>query len=557
MLVELRIRNFAIIEELSLELVPGLNVISGETGSGKSLVLDAFQLILGARPKASYFRTGTDGWEIEALLSLGEISSDVRELLPEQFRDEDEILLSRTMSTAGRGRVFMNGSLCTVQMLQQISSRMLALCTQGQQLRLHSSEYILDLLDEYAGITELVSIYRNQFSELKKLEAELTQLTADKERNLMRQAELEFIIHELSELAPEPGMRQQLEIQIQQLRDAEKNADSVRNGLEILLDEQGVFSLLARCRKELTRLSPEVSAELLQRLDSSVDQLTELERALGRHNLPDEYAQHELERCHERLSELARLERKYKTDDTGLSTLLEKAATDSAQNDEMGKERVLKETIEEKTRVVSKSAREMREKRYLAAAEFEKSVREELRDLGMPNVTMKLDFEEHGIGERGTESVTFLFAPNPGEEPKPLSEIASGGELSRVMLVIKKVFRDKSGVNILIFDEVDTGVSGAVAQAVGEKMYDISGFSQVICITHLPQVACYADRHFSVSKEVDDRTRSNINVLAGDVQVEEIAKMLSGYKITSAARESAKELLASKSERTMRTARHG
>lgn len=557
MLVELRIRNFAIIEELSLELVPGLNVISGETGSGKSLVLDAFQLILGARPKASYFRSGTDGWEIEALLSLSEIPSDLRELLPEQFREEEEILLSRTMSAAGRGRVFMNGSLCTVQMLQQISSRMLALCTQGQQLRLHSSEYILDLLDEYAGITGLVSAYREQFSELKKLEGELEQIAEAKERNLMRQAELEFIIQELSELAPQAGMRLELEMQIQRLRDAEKNADSVRNGLEILLDEQGVFSLLARCRKELARLSPEVASELLQRLDSSVDQLTELERDLGRHSLPDDDAQRELDRCQERLSELARLERKYKTDDSGLSTLLERATADSAHNDDLGRERLLKEAIEEKTVVVSKSAQEIRKKRYVAAAEFEKRVREELVDLGMPNVTVQLAFEEHSIGERGTESITFLFAPNPGEEPKPLSEIASGGELSRVMLVIKKVFRDRSGVNILIFDEVDTGVSGAVAQAVGEKMYDISGFSQVVCITHLPQVACYADRHFSVSKEVDGRTRSNISVLAGDAQVEELAKMLSGYKVTSAARESAKELLASKNERTMGSAQHG
>jgi DNA repair protein RecN (Recombination protein N) len=554
MLVELRIRNFAIIEELSLELVPGLNVISGETGSGKSLVLDAFQLILGARPKASYFRKDTEGWEIEALLSLADIPTDVRELLPEQVRDNEEILLSRTMSSTGRGKVFMNGSLCTVQMLQQISSRMLALCTQGQQLRLHSSEYMLDLLDEYAGIVGAVSVYKQHYRELRKLEGELEKLLGDKERNLMRQAELEFIIHELSELDPEEGMRGKLEEEIQRLRDAEKNAHSVKSTLELLLDERGVFSLLARCRKELSNLSSDISVESLKYLDESVGQLTELERDLGRHHFPDEEAQSELERCQERLSELARLERKYKTDDAGLHLLLERAKNDSSQSDETGKEGLLKDAIHEKREMVSTSAHELRQMRYKAARMFEKSVRKELKDLGMPNVTIELSFQEHEPGERGSESVTFLFAPNPGEEPKPLSEIASGGELSRVMLVIKKVFRDKSGVNILIFDEVDTGVSGAVAQAVGEKMYDISGFSQVICITHLPQVACYADRHFSVFKEVDGRTRSNINTLSGDEQVEELAKMLSGYKVTTAARESARELLASKSEGLVRKA---
>ncbi|MCB0331180.1 MAG: DNA repair protein RecN, partial [Bdellovibrionales bacterium] len=168
----------------------------------------------------------------------------------------------------------------------------------------------------------------------------------------------------------------------------------------------------------------------------------------------------------------------------------------------------------------------------------------------MKSVKLQLDFEEHEPRESGTETVRVMFAPNPGEPPKPLQEVASGGELSRVMLIIKKLFRDRSGVNILIFDEVDTGVSGAVAQAVGEKMCEISEFSQVICITHLPQVACYADRHFAIAKSSGKRTRSIVSVLEGEQQVEELAKMLSGYEVTAAARESARQLLSSKIGRT-------
>lgn len=546
MLVELRIRNFAIIEELSLELSSGLNVISGETGSGKSLILDAFQLILGARPKTSYFRKNTDGWEIEALLSLDDTPSPLRELLPEQVRDADEILLTRTMSTSGRGKVFMNGKLATVQMLQDIASKMLALCTQGQQMQLHDPDYLLSLVDEYVGAMDLLSDYQKMYGDLKRLEGELARYLVDKEARVLKQAETEFLLHELGTLAPYAGMREELQKRLTLLKNSQNAASSIQKVSSLLLDHSGAYSLLEHIRKELSQFPSEMREKCDEKVQLAEDALSDLERTLSSFDLSEEGVAEALEEVSHNLSELARLERKYKTDDAGLSLLFEKASGDTDDGEGERREALLREAIEERRGAVQEVAGKIRKLRYAGAKKFQQAVKDELGDLGMPEVKLDLKFDEHEAGPFGTESVRFLFSPNPGEEARELQEIASGGELSRVMLVIKKLFRDRSGVSILVFDEVDTGVSGAVAQAVGEKMSEISQFSQVVCITHLPQVACYADSHFSIAKEKGARTKSTVKSLDYDDRLEELAKMLSGYKVTPAARESARVLLSSK-----------
>ncbi|MCI5064685.1 DNA repair protein RecN [bacterium] len=546
MLVELRIQNFAIIEELSLELSPHLNIISGETGSGKSLVLDAFQLILGARPKTSYFRKGTDGWCIEALLSLADVPEQVRVLLPEQVREEEEILLHRTMNTAGRGKVYLNGQLATVQMLQQIATKMLALCTQGQQMHLHDPRYILSLVDDYVGCGELLARYEAQYRLWQEQERALQALLSEKEARVRKQAEIEFLLHELSELQPVAGLREELEGKVRRAHLFEETVAAIQSASGLLLDDTGVFALLNQLRRELNSIPEGARPSFDEQLGRAEEELSELERQLGSFQNEEELTTEELEEASHRLSELARLERKYKTDDAGLELLYEGA---KRERDEFGAEsgeQEIRARLEAAEQELLALGAELRKERVRGGASFEKDVKRELTDLGMKSVRLTLDFEHHEPREHGTETVKFLFSPNPGEELQLLQETASGGELSRVMLVLKKLFRDRSGVNILVFDEVDTGVSGAVAQAVGEKMSEISKFSQVVCITHLPQVACYAEKHFAISKESGRRTRSVLKVLEGDARIEELAKMVSGYEVTPAARESARELLSSK-----------
>ncbi|MDC0357916.1 DNA repair protein RecN [Oligoflexia bacterium] len=548
MLCELNISNFVIIENQTISFGDGLNVISGETGSGKSIVLQALELILGGRSKPRYIRKGADSWEIQALFRLDNIPRHIFDELPDIVR-HDELVVSRSMNSAGRGKVYINGRLGTVSLLEEITRKIINICSQGQHVRLLDPKYHLELVDGFAGCREVLERYQDLYRDWKEADSYLQQLREKAEQNLLRRAELEFLVEELGAINLYPGVRQGLEAEVQKNSNAEALIRSANNISEQCNEESGLFANLGSIGSELGELEKvdgEGISEILELFHSAQAQLQELDGSLNDYVSKIDINEAKLEELRERLAELARLERKYKTDDEGLQKLLELAQAELVLFDNVENIDALAKEVEQKLAKAAQCAKELTRLRKAAARRLASSVQAELGELNMIDAQLSNTFEKCELGPKGQDRVEICIATNKGEPARPLRQIASGGELSRIMLVLKKVLREQSGVNVLIFDEVDSGVSGPVARAVGHKLKALAEQSQVVCITHLAQVASLAKHHFLVDKKVGARTKSVISELTEQEKVDEIARMLAGYKITSASRESARELLSSK-----------
>lgn len=547
MLVDLHIRNVAIIEEQSISFGPGLNVISGETGSGKSIILNALEFLLGGKPRASMLRAGADELEVQARFDLSAIGEGIQKDLPD-IAQADELTLSRTLSGSGRGKVFINGKLGTLALLSEITSKLINICGQNQHIRLIDPAFHLALVDGFGGCDAIRTRYEGQYREWKKAAEDLRGRKERIERNAVRQAELEFIVEELRGAELEPGIRENLEAEVRRLGRAEGVIEKARGLVDAYSSTGGLedqVNLLTAGLNELEKLDENVS-EIAGHLRNAREQLENFQVELDRYAQSVEVDPAALEVLRERLAEVARLERKYRTSDSGLVELLHRSEQELA---ELGSESGLAEL---ETRVsklhqeVSLLGRELSEQRVKAGKRLAKEVERELGELNMKGAQLELRLESIPPGPSGCDKGEIYLSANRGEPPAELRRIASGGELSRIMLVLKKILKDRSGVNVLVFDEVDSGVSGSVARSVGQKLRQLSESSQVICITHLAQVASLADHHFLVGKKVGKRTVSLVRELSKQEQIEEIARMLAGYHITPAARESARELMASK-----------
>ena len=544
MLTELQIRNFAIIEEQSVEFGSGLNVITGETGSGKSIILGALEFILGARTKAHAVRAGAESLEVEAHFDLRELSDDIRAVLPE-IAQCDELAILRSLNTNGRSRVTINGRLGTVALLEEIASRLINICGQNQHIKLLEGDYQLDLLDSFAANKEVRDRYGKLFVQASEAARLLKQARSDSERSIMRRAELEFVVEELGKIEPRAGMRAQLEAEVRKQSNGEKICAALAQISSQLADDSGPISRLksiARQMHEVAKLDLALEAQQ-NSIDRALEELLECEGDLVRHarqvNLDDQG----LEALRQRLAEIARVERKYRIDDAGLEALLAAAQLELSQlSDPLHLEKLNSQALSTREAAIA-CATELSISRGTAARALAREVQNELAELAMAGVRLKVEITPQEMSAHGCDRVEFTIATNKGEPFKPLKLIASGGELARIMLVLKKVLRERSGVNVVVFDEVDTGVSGAVARAVGMKLRALAEQSQVICVTHLPQVASLASVHLLVGKEVGKRTVSRVRILSQKERVDEIARMLSGSEVTAAARASARELL--------------
>lgn len=548
MLSELQISNFALIEKQTISFGPGLNVISGESGAGKSVILHALELILGARPRANFIRSGADSLEVEAVFDLRNVAPNILHGLPDLAR-VDELALSRSVTMSGRNKVYVNGTLATVTLLQEITGKLVNICGQSQHVRLLDSEYHLELVDGFAGNLNLVQRYTSAFTAWRNQRDELERLETRLQRNIMRRAELEFMLEELSAAELSPGIREELESQVKRLSQAEHLISGTQNICESMNVEEGILERLQQVGAklhELQRFDKDLS-KLVTLFSSARTELVEFESDLRGYLAGIEVDDAALSQLRDRLAEVARLERKYKTNDRGLVDLLasareEVAALNAAENIEARRSELARLKQE-----VLKLGAELLASRQKAGRTLSRAVENELAELNMKDAQLKLSFT--ALAEpslKGTEKIEILISANKGEPPQALRQVASGGELSRIMLVLKKVLREQSGVNVLVFDEVDSGVSGSVARAVGEKLKALARDSQVLCITHLAQVASLADHHFLVDKKLGKRTVSEIRELVEQEKVDEIARMLAGYEITAATRESARELMSSK-----------
>lgn len=549
MLRELSISNFILIEHQSISFGAGLNVLSGETGAGKSIILQALEILLGGRPRADLVRAGAERWEVSGLFDLSKLAQTVRAELPELI-EGDELLLGRSMTSSGKGKVLVNGRLATVGLLEEIAAKLIAICNQNQQVRLLNSGYHRELLDGFCDNGEILDTYRSKYNSWRELERELAELNQNLRERARREAELQFVVEELSAAGLEPGKRERLELELKRFGNSQRILERGGFVRSFLNSEEGILVQLTALTNELSAIAQldQAAQTLIEQGKELSENADHLERHVARYLQSIDIDTEELEIRRGELAEIARLERKYRMDEGALVELLKHSEGELASLTEIGKVEALTAMVSELYGESQKIAAQLKSRRERGAKLLEKAVCEELSELNMKDARIKVSFSTSAeLSEHGSEKCEFLITTAPGEEFGALRRVASGGELSRIMLVLKKILRDRSGVDVLVFDEVDTGISGGVARAVGEKLKNLASTSQVICITHLPQIASMAEHHFVVEKERKNKTLvTKITELSEKEKVEEIARMLAGYKVTDSARESARELLTSK-----------
>jgi len=566
MLSELRIRNYALIEDLTVELSPDLNVLSGETGAGKSIIIGALSLLLGDRPDSDMIRGGADTAQVEGRFGLNQQMAAVcAELgIPMTEDDEPELLLRRRAERSGRGAAYANDSGITVAALQQLGDRLVDLHGQHQHQLLLRPEVHLDILDEYAGLRAERQEFAVIFHAGEVASAELARIDKELAERRARQELTEFQLKELNAAQVKPGEREELNRERELLQSAERRFTLARQLEELLSEQEGsIIGLLGAAGKalsELTDLDPTLAdrGAALAEAKAGADDLW---RELVRYREAIEFSPERMEEVNARLFLIERLERKYGTDAEGLVALEArlKSELDSLESGGSRRDELAAELARLKKELTA-GADALSRKRNRARTELEKQLEDEFEALGLGKARLSVSLtrlaDPDGIYERngerfrltpaGVDVAEFLFSANPGEELRPLRKVASGGELSRIMLALKSALARADPVPTLVFDEIDVGIGGRVAEAVGRRLARLAKTHQVICITHLPQIAKYAGRHLLVAMSVrGSRTSTAIRTLHGDARVEELARMTSGATVTRASLAHAREMLSS------------
>jgi DNA repair protein RecN (Recombination protein N) len=555
MLRELSIKNLAIIDELTTSFTEGLNVISGETGAGKSIIMGALSLLLGERASNDLIRSSEESAEVEALFDIRE-ENGIREKLDAMgLCDGNELLMKRTVSRSGKNRVYINGSLATLGMLSSLSEFLVNICGQHEHQVILDADNHIDILDEFGDLLPLRAEYSGLYNEYQALVRRLEDLKSLNREKGEREELLRFQLKEIGESGLRIGEDAELQSERKILVNAQKLKEYAEESYDILYGREGsVLEGLVRAVKNLKEIKTIDSGLVVsdEEMESVEVGLEEIAYALRDYKNGIVFNPERLEEIDDRLEYLGRLKRKYGGE---IEHILEK---EKAIEEELGLISSMEEEIEktsekisEKQAIVLQKASELSGKRKDAARVLEKEVEREIHSMMMNNTGFEVRFrqspEESDLAPfnpKGIDSVEFYLSTNIGEDMKPLNKIASGGELSRIVLAMKKVLAMTASVGTVVFDEVDSGIGGAAAEAVGEKLKDVSMHHQVICITHLPQIACFGNTHFRVSKEVNKgRTNTDINFLDESERVDEITRMLGGLEITEKTREHAREML--------------
>jgi DNA repair protein RecN (Recombination protein N) len=553
MLRELRIRNLAIIEAVTVPLAPGLNVLTGETGAGKSMVVDAILLIRGARAQADVIRTDAPSASVEAVFDVAG-HAGVATLLAEAGLGgaEPELLIRRELSRAGRHRAFVNDTPVTVALLERLGDLLVDVHGQQEHHRLSTPGRQLELLDRYAGTEALAVEVATLWGQYQEALEEARRLSlADRER-AQRQDLLRFQIAELDAARLRPGEEAELRAERQRLQHAERLARGLAEVSAWLVEDPeavlGRLGRAARLLRELGRIDAEClsPAELLEGAGAQVEEATLALRRLRARAQADPAR---LEEVQERLEVLTRLKRKYGDTEEALLAFRAEAARalDALEHHEELQARAERRAAELRAALLDR-ARVLSEARVAAARRLGAEVQRDLRGLGMERARFEVALTpepEDAVSARGIDRVEFRFSANPGEDLRPLSRVASGGELSRAMLALQTVVGAGDRVPTTVFDEVDAGIGGRVAEVVADRLAAAAAGRQVLCVTHLPQIAARAHHHLLVTKTVrSGRTRATVTVLTEAARVEEIARMLGDGAAGETARRHARALLA-------------
>ncbi len=549
MLQTLYIENIAVIEKTSIDFTGGLNVLTGETGAGKSIIIDAINAIMGQRTSRDIIRTGEKSAFVSA--QFEDVGKTAEKTLAELgFEAEDGVLvLQRTLSANGKSVCKINGRPATVSMLKSLSRSLINIHGQHESYALFSPETHIDYIDSYGGCEELLNSYKEKYNDYIILSKKLSRANSDESERLREIDLLQFQTRELFDADVRPGEEEELEAERTVLINFEK-ISSLLNKAKLMLDGDdsngGIESL------DIASNAMQAAAEYNEEYSGISETLTDIY-----YNLRDisesiadavdnlEGDPQRLEEIEERLDLLNRLTRKYNCSVDELPELAEKAQArlEELLNYDKNRDGLIKACAEAEKQALDAASRLSRRRRE-AAKDFADRVREEMSFLNMPNVTLVPSFEETGLNPKGTDKVELLISANPGEAPRPVAKIASGGELSRMMLAIKTVLASADEVDTLIFDEVDTGISGSAAEKVGLKLREVSGSCQVLCVTHQAQIAALADTHLLISKQVDGgRTFTAVTPLSRDERVKELARIIGGVNITKAALSHAEDML--------------
>lgn len=559
MLTSLRLSNFAVIEEAEVSFGPGLTVLTGETGAGKSILIDALGLLIGARAEVEVIRAGAEEAVVEALFektpALGERLEALG--LPD---DGAEVSVRRTVGRTGRARAYVNGSLVTVGVLQRLMRGLVDIAGQHEHLALFDPSEHLGLIDrlltlapatEGEGEGQAHRKYRESWEALQSLEAQLTALGGDESQVRARVDFLKFQLDEIDKLAPKPGEDVALEQERRRLASSEKLKTAASAMEELVSEGEGsAAQLVGRVRALLAdaeRIDPALS-KLRDALVTAQEGLDEAGRVLSRYLGALESDPQRLEEVDDRLDALKRLCRKHAAP---LEAIVEKRSALAAEVHELEHRAERRAELEAQRRGAlaraTAAAADLTKARRRAAQKLEAAARDGLSRLALAKARFEVRFEPAALSGTGADAVEFLFSANVGEPPRPLAKVASGGEASRLMLALKSALAGSDTCRCSVFDEADAGIGGAVADVVGRLIKDLSGHRQVLCITHLPQVAAHADAHLRIEKaESRGRTRSVVTVLpTGEPRTLELARMLSGVEVTREAMGAAEALIRS------------
>jgi DNA repair protein RecN (Recombination protein N) len=563
MLTELNIKNFAIIDQLGVKFGPGLNILTGETGAGKSILVDAINLLLGSRASPEMIRTGQEEASVEAFFDL-EGGNGLQILNRLSLEKSDELLIRRLIHRSGRSRAYLNGSIIPLHMLEDLGETLINIYGQHEHQDFLDPLRHIDILDRSGSLCSLRQAFQEIYTQWSKATSELDEWTARQKQRFDRLELLSFQSKEIGRAHLKPGEEEELISERARLVHAEKLHSIAHQGAEVLYGESG--SVVERLKATLQRLREGVKIDpalgpWATAVESTLFQVEDVASFLGSYAEKILFDPRRLEIIESRLDEINKLKRKYGASIEDILTYKEK----------IDQERKGLESVEEKISELQNStatlytgalasARELSQCRERVARELSSRVEAELSTLGMKKVRFGVQIEmespkEHGepredleqtprLNEKGMDHVQFLISPNPGEELKPLAKIASGGELSRIMLAMKRIFAEEISVKTLIFDEVDAGIGGGIAEVVGRKLKEISRRHQVFCITHLAQIASLADAHYKVSKRTQGgKTFVEVSLLNERERLEEVARMLGGLKITEKTLDHAREML--------------
>ena len=552
MLQALHVHNFALLEDAKADFTQGFNVFTGETGAGKSILIDAFGVVLGGRASADYVRSGTDALWVQAVFDISGQKA-IKELLKEQgLEAEDDLFLKRQISSAGKSKAFVNGVQVPLTFLRQLGARLVDIHGQHENQALLKAETPRVLTDAFGGaeLSKAKAVYTEIYTEYVAVKKKLEKLLSDNEHQDLLLDRYSWEIKEITDAKLVAGEEESLEDEAKLLRNSEKIITSVNKAHSFLDSEKGILSRLALAKDELRYAAryDERLREFAEALDSSWITLDDCRSELSDYLSSSDFNEEHAAAVQERLDTIYRLQKKY--GGTTEDVLEYLAATIAKQQELQNIADTIAATekkLQDITKKLTQAAAVLTKERQRSAKALGEQITKHIRDLAMPNGSFVIELTElDKFTAEGRDGLGFMFSANMGEPLNDLEKVASGGEISRIALAIKTVLMNQGDVPTMVFDEIDTGVGGVTAQRMAEKIAAISTVGQVLCITHLPQIAAFADNHIHIEKvSADGRTATVLTTLVQQARVEEIVRMTAGDNRSFAAYENAKQLLSS------------